>query len=486
MSVQRPGPNTTAVVIAGASDWPFTTQFGSSPQFKNSAAEFRKFLLEQDGFKLPEDNLLDLFDTDEEQSVVVRKIANFLLGRQAALKSAGLKLSDVIFYYVGHGGFDTGGGSAYFLALRQTNSIDYLASSLAISSLRRALRENTRDVRHYLILDCCFAAAALAPYLQLSAAAQGLVTQIQDAFPPAGTALLCASGAVVPAKAKRGAKFTMFSEALFDVLRSGVADAPESLSLGETGIAVRSLLKTRYGDEAVRPEVHSPEQSQGSVADVPIFQNAFKRFQQQEPLLLKDENDNVAKGPDSNLDGLFKEFDEIDIPARVGSSIINENEWRQIPRRVQAMLKQLEQLYRPRLRLQMQLMLAFAFVCMPLFLVAVYVDKHTKLEAELAANATGLFTVAGISAAMLILLIALFILFKGEKKVDGSVLRKIGKDSYPWEHFDVMQMLRRPRNIINYRGQLFDQNDLTRVMLTAGAVLFSDFVFFLLAKYFKL
>jgi formylglycine-generating enzyme required for sulfatase activity len=224
---------------------------------------------------LPRDHLLDLFDSSDEQPVVVRTIANFLLQTRTKLEVKGGALSDVIFYYVGHGGFDTSGSSAYFLAIRHTNAVDYLASSLAIASLRRALREHTRGARHYLILDCCFAAAALGPYVSLSATAQAMVAQVQDAFPPTGTAMLCASGAVVPARAKRGATFTMFSEALFDVLYKGVANSPSTLSLSELGIAIRSLLKSRYGDEAVRPEVHSPEQSGDSVAEVPIFRNAF-------------------------------------------------------------------------------------------------------------------------------------------------------------------------------------------------------------------
>src|SRR5207302_588973 len=143
------------------------------------------------------------------------------------------------------------------------------SSSLSVASLRRALKEATHDVRQYLILDCWFAAQALTPYLQLSAAGQGLVAQVKEAFPASGTALLCASGALVPAKAKRGAKYTMFSGALLEVLRGGVGGAPNPLSLAETALAVRSLLNLHYRDEAVRPEVHSPEQSHGNVADVP-------------------------------------------------------------------------------------------------------------------------------------------------------------------------------------------------------------------------
>jgi hypothetical protein len=283
-----PSPDSTAAIILGAAEFPNASQFEAAPQFRNSAKEFRAFLLAPDGFRLSEANLLDLFDTPDEQPVIVRKIANFLLATRKALEAKGSALSDVIFYYVGHGGFDTSASSTYFLAIKQTDVVDYLASSLAISSLRRALREHSNDARHYLILDCCFAAAALAPYVNLSSTAQAMVTQVQDAFPPSGTALLCASGAVIPARAKRGETFTMFSGALLDVLCKGAANSPSTFSLGELGFAVRSLLKSRYGDEAVRPEVHSPEQSKGSVADVPIFRNAFSQSEPGMAVLPKD------------------------------------------------------------------------------------------------------------------------------------------------------------------------------------------------------
>jgi hypothetical protein len=194
IAVRAPTPQSTAAIIAGASEWPLASQFEASPQFKRSANDFRSYLLSEDDFGLPAANLLDLFDSPEEQPVLIRRIATFLREAQERMKALGTELSDVIFYYVGHGGFDTGGSSAYFLALRQTNSIDYLSSSLSIASLRRALKESTHGVRQYLVLDCCFAAAALMPYLQLSTAGHGIVAQVKEAFPPSGTALLCASG----------------------------------------------------------------------------------------------------------------------------------------------------------------------------------------------------------------------------------------------------------------------------------------------------
>jgi hypothetical protein len=266
-------PATTAVIVLGASDWPAAKQFEPAVQFANSAHKFIEFLLAPNGFNLDPQHLLDLFDSDDEQPRIIRRIDEFLA--RAALDSdqSGLSLTDVITFYVGHGGFDAGPNSAYFLSIRKTNPIDYLGSSLSVASLRRALREHARAARHYLILDCCFAAAAVAPYLQMSATAQAAVTQVRESFPSSGTALLCAAGARVPARAKRDANYTMFSEGLLDILRVGVPGAPGWLTIRDLADNIRDLLRTRYADEAARPEVHCPEQAKGSVADIPLFRN---------------------------------------------------------------------------------------------------------------------------------------------------------------------------------------------------------------------
>jgi len=52
-----------------------------------------------------------------------------------------------------------------------------VASSLTIASLRLALQQNTNDARRYLILDCCYAAAAQKAFIEQSEATQAMVAQ---------------------------------------------------------------------------------------------------------------------------------------------------------------------------------------------------------------------------------------------------------------------------------------------------------------------
>jgi len=66
----------------------------------------------------------------------------------------------------------------------------------------------------------------------------------------------------------------MFSGALLQVLRIGeIGQSPDGLSLHETGSRVRRLIQERHADDGVRPEVHSPDEHQGDVANIPLFPN---------------------------------------------------------------------------------------------------------------------------------------------------------------------------------------------------------------------
>jgi hypothetical protein len=106
----------------------------------------------------------------------------------------------------------------------------------------------------------------------------------QHQLPPAdegpaqrGTALLCASGPRDPAKAPDGLSFTMFSGALLDTLKEGNPHGDDSFTLYQLGESVRNRIFNEHRDEAVRPEILSPDQTKGDVAKVAIFPNPARR-----------------------------------------------------------------------------------------------------------------------------------------------------------------------------------------------------------------
>jgi hypothetical protein len=278
-----PAPETTLAVILGASEFR-AVQLANNPAFATSAANLRAYLLDTDnGFGLPPANLLWLFDADLEASALDEQLGEFLERRAEELVQAGSPPRDLLVYYVGHGGFGAGGESEYFLAIKRTRTGAEQFSSYTARGLANTLKNKARHLRKYVILDSCFSAAA---YDSFQAQGPLDVAQIQaedllaNRLPDKGTALLCATGPRNPALAPPGDPFTMFSGALVEVLRRGAPDGGEVLSLRVLADLTRQAIVAHHRDEAVRPQVHSPDQMKGDIADVGIFPNAARRPKQ--------------------------------------------------------------------------------------------------------------------------------------------------------------------------------------------------------------
>jgi caspase domain-containing protein len=267
-------PRTTLAILLGASAWPYSPQLASSPAFARSAKDFRDYLISDDGFGLPPENLLDLFDREEAPTQLDAQIQQFLDRRTAELQKGGAGPTDLILYYVGHGGF-TGRGHDYYLAVRSTRKDSEGISSLRMADLADTLQKRARRIRRYVILDSCFAASAYAEFQSAPLAAAR--EKIIEAFPGKGTALLCSSGARDPSLAPVNESHTMFSGTLLEVLRRGDPQGRDSFSLEDIGERVKELVVERYPDEHVRPEVHSPDQREGDIANIPLFPNLALR-----------------------------------------------------------------------------------------------------------------------------------------------------------------------------------------------------------------
>jgi hypothetical protein len=272
-------PSTTLAIVLGASQWPYAPELPAQELFANSARDFVQYLLGRETFGLPEENLLNLFDSPLSPNELDHAISMFLIDRQERRSTQDPMPTDLILFYVGHAGF-TPGDSRYFLAMRCTRSQKEGASSLRISDLANTLRNDARVLRRYLILDCCFAGSAYAEFMSIAGPAEAARVQTLDEMPASGTALLCASSSRDVAIAPQGALRTMFSAAMLEVLNSGNRNLGNSLSLSELGDLVRRMIHARHASQAVRPQVESPDQRRGNIANIPLFPNLALR---QEP-----------------------------------------------------------------------------------------------------------------------------------------------------------------------------------------------------------
>src|SRR6266702_4391240 len=277
MQVYDPSPQTTLLILLGASEWPFSPEFQSSGAFANAARRVKAYFLNLRPFGLPAENLLDLFDADQSADELDVAIGQFLQQRMAVMKAMGNPARDLLLYFIGHGGF-VGRDADFYLAIRRTRMESPRASGIDMMSLADTLTERARHLRRIIILDCCFAAAAFSAFQ--AGPAQVAIEKVVDAFevgqrrggfPAKGTTLLCSSSQKSPSLLLPDGSSTMFTKAFLDALSEGLLPQREHLSLREVkDIAANFLTEIR---NAPRPVVLSPDQSEGDVADIPFFPN---------------------------------------------------------------------------------------------------------------------------------------------------------------------------------------------------------------------
>jgi tetratricopeptide (TPR) repeat protein len=321
-------PNNVLVVILGASEWPKAPEFKKSQAFTNSAKKLRDYFLDRKKFGLPEDNLLDLFDSDLSYDEIDETIEKWIAERVPRDDQSAQSFSDLVVIYIGHGGF-VNGHEEYFLAIRRTRANNPGASSIPITALARTIKEQARYLRRYIILDCCFAASAF-KYFQSAEIAQAATKQALEAFavagkgygiPTRGTSLLCSSRHNKPSLLSPNEEYTMFSEALIHALENGNPQYQDQMPLESICSLAKDYLQDKYKEEAPKPEVHSPDQSEGAVATVPLFPNLAKvktDVLEVEPSTAKDPITAKQPIPKSGVDKK-PTAEEVDISAKINA-----------------------------------------------------------------------------------------------------------------------------------------------------------------------
>lgn len=238
-------------ILLGASAFPLASYEGG-PQYKASSVAVLEYLRTAMGVT----KALDLFDSDLHVSQMHEAMIDFLAEEYH-------DATDLVVYYVGHGGLPLG-ARALCLAIRRTREHAEHVSSLVVSDLATSILQHFPRRRIYVILDCCYAAEAVSHFQ--SAAAEVTLKSIEQSFPTEGISLLVASSKDDVALAPLGMERTLFTDSLIHVLQSSDATA---LSMCE----IRDLILVRLMSypEYVRPEVHSPRQQRGELSRVKFF-----------------------------------------------------------------------------------------------------------------------------------------------------------------------------------------------------------------------
>src|SRR5947209_837576 len=119
MEARVPSPQTTLLILLGASEWPLFPEFQSSEAFAHAARGLKAYFLDPKRFGLSPENVLDVFNSNHSADEQDAQIGQFLEQRIAALNATSHAARDLLVYFVGHGGF-VGRDSDFYLAIRRT------------------------------------------------------------------------------------------------------------------------------------------------------------------------------------------------------------------------------------------------------------------------------------------------------------------------------------------------------------------------------
>lgn len=252
------------LIILGASKFPHVPRFNKAA-FSRSARALQAIFAEESTLLAPL-TLHYLFDEPHTPKDLIESIRDFLVRNP--------QLTDVILYYCGHGCFLP--DRSYYLALRGTKESDAY-SGLILSLFRTSLDAELAVKNVFLILDCCFGGQAVKEW-QSDGIGTVVKNDIFRTFPRRGTALILASSKSLPALAPAGEPLTMFTGALLETIRGGIPCKPRALSFRDVVDGAWERIAAKYGEKAVRPEIHAPVQPEGDISFTPLFINrAFKR-----------------------------------------------------------------------------------------------------------------------------------------------------------------------------------------------------------------
>lgn len=271
---QKPHRERTLAVIFGASEFPHCGDlFKKSVSFKNSAEDFKNYLLSKDNLNLPEENVKYLFDSTASSTDIIEEIFNFIRNRAVDIrKNHPSNTIDVIIYFVGHA--DTHGYAREMcFAIRNTRRSSVGQSSILCSALSTVIKEEQQGYfRRHIILDCCYAAEAVRFFQSDST----FFSKIEDVFPQRGTALLCSSSKYSPSISPDNLQYTAFSKELLEILEKGDENYGDFISLYELRYLIRSRLDSSEHSPPL-PELYDPEQHCGEVSRMPLFPNRSKQ-----------------------------------------------------------------------------------------------------------------------------------------------------------------------------------------------------------------
>jgi osmoprotectant transport system substrate-binding protein len=237
-------------VLIGTSEYQ-DEMFPPLPAADNSLEGMRQILTNPELCGWPASRVRQLSNESDHRQLIMKL-------RKWTQESTGVFL----LYYVGHGTTDDNGGLC--LTLCETRDEHPDATGLEYRLVRKALLSSPARVK-IVILDCCYAGRAIPPALSRKSPFTGIK----------GTYVLAAADHAAHVPQNQELACTSFTGELLDLIRKGIADGPEALTLEH----IYPHLRARLG------EVDLPEPRSGGTDNVGTFCFAHNAaFRKGEPI----------------------------------------------------------------------------------------------------------------------------------------------------------------------------------------------------------
>ncbi|MFY1623716.1 caspase, EACC1-associated type [Micromonospora sp. WMMD735] len=244
-----PSRTKSRAVLVGAARYGVGNSLSPLPGVRRNLDDLYRVLTDRDVGFLSPSNCLRLPDPASPRVV-----------SDALILAAEHAEDTLLFYFAGHGAKAVVTGELH-LMLTDSDPANLPFTAVGYNALRAILTDQGRFParRRVVILDCCFAGAAITATM----AAEDL----DDAVNTEGTYLLAATTDREYAFAAPGARNTGFTGALLDALQRGLPDAGETLSLGQIFMQTKQLMRSRG--------LNAPRQfATDTIASLPLVRNA--------------------------------------------------------------------------------------------------------------------------------------------------------------------------------------------------------------------
>ena len=251
-------PNRSACVLIGVDEY---RHLGPLPSVRHNLAQLRQTLIDPEIWGIPTDRIVTVANprTPAELITPIRQAA-----RQAE--------DTLLIYYAGHGLIHP--QEQQLLLLTMPDSVeDQPETCSRADDVRAAIEAEGAASRRVLILDCCFSGRALVVMSSTDSRRRGLAAAQDTLRNVKGGYVMASSARDRPSHAPSPKKCTAFTGALVEVMREGVPNGPEMLSLHRLLEATRTRMAHDWPNLPQDPQ----DQSSNGVGELRFVHNMALR-----------------------------------------------------------------------------------------------------------------------------------------------------------------------------------------------------------------